>query len=150
MAREHISKFCLESDDKTDDSLSAHSSSSQSEVKECKDVVSSTKEMIVDSEVLSTKFVLRGAAGATARDNNITAPGGLRGRKSLEASELWSFNLDGDNHMGLPSEILSSEDVVAIQQESLIDKLFGNAATGLIDGLLPPKVKEAEVILSLM
>lgn len=112
--------------------------------------MSSTKEMIVDSEVLSTKFALRGAAGASARDNNITAPGGLHGRKSLEASELWSFNLDGDNHMGLPSEILSSEDVVAIQQESLIDKLFGNAATGLIDGLLPPKVKEAEVILSLM
>lgn len=48
-----------------------------------------------------------------------------------ESSGLWSFHSEDGNDFEVLKETMSTEEVVSIREESLLDKLFGNAAPGL-------------------
>jgi hypothetical protein len=61
----------------------------------------------------------------------------LSGKRSKGVPDMWSFSLEGQDRDSI-SDILSTEDAGSIRKESVLDKLFGNAAPTLIDDVVLP------------
>ncbi|KAG0557715.1 hypothetical protein KC19_11G151900 [Ceratodon purpureus] len=123
--------------DKTDDSSSAHSSSSIADIKEVKCATPVAKEMIIELDIVETKVVVTEATEDSAVNGSLSRGESLSGKRSRGVPDMWSFSLegqDGDSNSDIPS----TEDAGSIQKESLLDKLFGNAAPTIIDDVVLP------------
>ena len=122
--------------DKTDDSSSAHSSSSIADIKEVKCATPIAKE-IIELDVVETKVVVTEATEDSAVNGSLSRGESLSGKRSTGVPDMWSFSLEGQDGDSI-SDILSIEDADSIRKESLLDKLFGNAAPTIIDDVVLP------------
>ncbi|XP_024356364.1 uncharacterized protein [Physcomitrium patens] len=120
--------------DKTGDP-SARSSSSIADIKEIK-IATPVAKMNVDSDV-ETKVVVTEATKDNTRNDSLSSEGSLERKRSAGLPDMWSFNLEGQD-LDSVSDILSTEDASSIRKESLLDKLFGNAAPTTIDDFALP------------
>lgn len=128
--------------DKTGDP-SARSSSSIADIKEIK-IATPVAKMNVDSDV-ETKVVVTEATKDNTRNDSLSSEGSLERKRSAGLPDMWSFNLEGQD-LDSVSDILSTEDASSIRKESLLDKLFGNAAPTTIDDFaLPSDLSKNEV-----
>lgn len=133
--------------DKTDDSSSAHSSSSLADIKEVKCATLVAKEMIIELDVVETKGVVVTEGKEEIVGNGSRSSGEiLSGKRMVGVPDMWSFSLEGQDGDSI-SDIQSTEDAGSVRKDSLLDKLFGSAPPTIInDVVLPSDLLRDEVL----
>lgn len=123
--------------DKTDDSSSAHSSSSLADIKEVKCATLVAKEMIIELDVIETKGVVV-TEGKEEIVGNGSRPGEiLSGKRMVGVPDMWNFSLEGQDGDSI-SDIQFTEVAGSVRKDSLLDKLFGSAPPTIINDVVLP------------
>lgn len=132
--------------DKTDDSSSAHSSSSLADIKEVKCATLVAKEMIIELDVVETKGVVTEGKEDIVGNGSRSSGEILSGKRMVGVPDMWSFSLEGQDGESI-SDIQSTEDAGSVRKDSLLDKLFGSAPPTIInDVVLPSDLLRDEVL----